>query len=152
MRISLMYDELLFDIKTKNRAEVAVYDDPAIRYRAEIGSDKEEEIKRCILSAFATLTNTYMRFMRAGEVVAVDNQSYVPEQLEVEIVGSERRLGGKMPMIADIMHSLLVNMTLSKFYLTCGQSDLSTMRDSLAAADVQTLQKLIYSKQPPRLC
>lgn len=152
MRISLMYDELLFDIKNKNRAEVAGIDDPAIRYRAEIGSDKDEEIKRCILSAFATLTNTYMRFMRAGEVVAVDNQSYVPEKLEVEIVGSERRLGGKMPMIADIMHSLLVNMTLSKFYLTCGQSDLSTMRDSLAAADVQTLQKLIYSKQPPRLC
>lgn len=152
MRISLMYDELLFDIKTKNRAEVAGIDDPAIRYRAEIGSDKDEEIKRCILSAFATLTNTYMRFMRTGEVVAVDNQSYVPEKLEVEIVGSERRLGGKMPMIADIMHSLLVNMTLSKFYLTCGQSDLSTMRDSLAAADVQTLQKLIYSKQPPRLC
>lgn len=152
MRISLMYDELLFDIKNKNRAEVVVYDDPAIRYRAEIGPDKDEEIKRCILSAFATLTNTYMRFMRAGEVVAVDNQSYVPEKLEVEIVGSERRLGGKMPMIADIMHSLLVNMTLSKFYLTCGQSDLSTMRDSLAAADVQTLQKLIYSKQPPRLC
>ena len=150
MKITLLYSELLFDLTNKNRSEVALLD-PAVRYRSEVGKDKEEEVRRCLLNSLSTLTANYARFMRAVEVLPVDNQSFVPDKIEIDIYGSERRLAGKMPAIADCMHSLLVNMTLSLFYRSVGQGDLSASRDNLAAVDVQVLKKLLYSKQPP-LC
>ena len=150
MKITLMYSELLYDIQSKNRTEVMGIPETAARYRAEAGKEKEDEIKRCMLDAFASLTLTCMRFLR-GEVVPMDNEPEVPSFFEIDIIGSERRLGGKMTAIADVMHSMLVNMTLSRFYLGVGQSDLAQVRDSLAAADVNSLKRLIYSKQPPIL-
>lgn len=148
MKITLLYSELLFDITNKNRSEVALLD-PAVRYRAEVGSDKEEEVRRCLLDSLSTLTATYSRFLREAEVLPVDNQSFVPDKIEIDIYGSERRLAGKMPAIVDCMHSLLVNMTLSLFYRSVGQGDLSTSRDNLGAVYLQLLKKLLYSKMPP---
>ena len=150
MKITLMYSELLYDIQSKNRTEVMGIPEAAARYRTEAGMDKEDEIKRCILEAFASLTLTCMRFLR-GDVVPTDNEPEVPSYFEIDIIGSERRLGGKIPAITDVMHSMLVNMTLSRFYQGVGQSDLAQVRDSLAAADVNSLKRLIYSKQPPIL-
>jgi hypothetical protein len=150
MKISLLYSELLFDITNKNRSEVAPLD-AAVRYRAEIGSDKEQEVSRCLLNALSTLTANYMRFLNSSTVTTATNQSSVPSKIEIDVCGSSRRLAGKTQAIANCMHSLLVNMTLSLFYLSVGQGDLATSRDNLATIDVQVLKKLLYSKRPP-LC
>ena len=80
MKITLLYSELLFDITNKNRSEVALLD-PAVRYRAEVGSDKGEEVRRCLLDSLSTLTATYSRFLREAEVLPVDNQSFVPDKI-----------------------------------------------------------------------
>lgn len=148
MKISLLYSELLFDITNKNRSEVASLD-PAVRYRAEVGTDKEDEINRCVQTSLNTLTANYARFLNSTSVVAASNQLSTPSKIEIDINGSSRRLAGKTQAIANCMHSLLVNMTLSQFYLSVGQGDLASSRDNLATIDVQVLKKLLYSKQPP---
>lgn len=151
MKISINYSELLFDITNKNRSEVQFLE-PALRYRAEIGTDKEEEVKRCLLGSLATLTASYSRFFKDYVVVPADNTLLIPEIIEIDLLGSERRLGGKMSAIANGIHSILVNMTLSQYYLSVGQVELSSQRDNITAAEVQVLKKLLYSKTPPVVC
>lgn len=151
MKITLLYSELLFDITNKNRSEVALLD-PAVRYRAEIGADKEEEVRRCLLGSLSTLTANYMRFMRESSIVSDTDIPDIPSSIEIDLVGSDRRFGGKKSAIVSCMHSLLVNMTLSQFYLSVGHPELSKMRSDLALSEVQVLKKLLYTKQPPCLC
>lgn len=151
MKISLSYNELLFDITNKNRSEVQGLD-PAVRYRAEIGSDKDDEVRRCLMSSLSVLTANYTRFVQDASVTPSDNELSLPETIEIRVNGSERRLAGKMSAIANCMHAILVNMTLSQFYLSVGQSELSSMRDNVAATEVQVLKKLFYSKIPPCVC
>lgn len=151
MRISLDYKELLYDITTKNRSEVAMLE-PGVRYRSEIGADKTDEVKRCLLNSLSTLTATYARFVQDTLVLPSDNELSIPETIEIDIYGSDRRLGGKTSAISNTMHSLLVNMTLSLFYISVTQTDLAKIHDDLAVLDVQLLKKLIYIKQPPCIC
>lgn len=151
MLISLNYSELLFDIKNKNRSEVASLE-PSVRYRAEVGSDKKDEINRCLRTALSTLTTTYVRFITEAFTLPVENTVEDIDVIKINLYGSDRRFGGKVEAIADALHSILVNLTLSQFYVSVGQPELSGMRANLATADIQILKKLLYSKQPPCVC
>lgn len=151
MKITLQYKELLFDITNKNRAEVASLD-AATRYRSEIGSDKEDEVRRCLSSALSTLSANYVRLISSAGIVSADNQPFSSDKVEIDLNGSERRFSGKETAIASIMHSALVSMTLSLFYISCGQSSLTKLHDELAANDIQVLKRLLYSKTPPQIC
>ena len=151
MLISLNYSELLFDIKNKNRSEVASLE-PSVRYRAEVGSDKKDEINRCLRTALSTLTTTYVRFITEAFTLSVENTVEDIDVIKINLYGSDRRFDGKVEAIADALHSILVNLTLSQFYVSVGQPELSGMRANLATADIQILKKLLYSKQPPCVC
>lgn len=149
MTITIYYSEILFDLQNKNREEVRGITDPQARYLAEAGSEKIEEVARCIQESVASVSAMLLRFMPAQ---ATGNESDMLSGMDDAILvlePSERRWPGKAKAIADVTHSLIVNMSLSKYYGTINQNELADKRNKLASSDVAILNKLLYEKLPP---
>lgn len=147
--ITIKFSEILFDLQNKNAEEVRFIEEPQARYLAEAGTNKIEELKRCIKEAFSFASSLCLRFLSVGEVTDADDSIENVEDLTLSLQLSERRGAGKASIIADTLHSMIVNMALSKFYNTIHQTDLATKRENLAASDVQIFHKHIFTKLPP---
>lgn len=149
MAITIKYSEVLFDLQNKNREEVRSIEEPQARYLAEAGSDKIDEVARCIQEAITNVTAMFLRFTSAKENEGASDMLRNPDNVLLEFNVSERRGAGKDEMIADALHSLIVNLSLSKFYSTINQTELMAKRDKLAKSDAAVLNKLLYEKLPP---
>ena len=73
----------------------------------------------------------------------------LPDCFEYDFKASERRLANRTQAYADVMHSLLVNLTLSKYYNDVSHGELATKHDNLAKGDLAMLERLLYEKTPP---
>lgn len=62
---------------------------------------------------------------------------------------STRRENGKQAVIPELIESSLAKLLLSKYFSEKNQTEMAAKFDGLAAADLQTLQKVLYSKQSP---
>lgn len=149
MSITIKYSEVLFDLQNKNREEVRGIEDPQTRYLSEAGSDKMDEVTRCIQEALANVATMFLRFIPTKENEGASNVLRNPDDVLLVFEISERRGAGKDRMIAEILHSLIVNLSLSKFYNTVNQIELAAKRDALAASDIAVINKLLYEKLPP---
>ena len=149
MTITIKYSEVLFDLQNKNKEEVRSIEEPQARYLAEAGSDKIDEVARCIQEAITNVTAMFLRFISAKENEGASDMLRNPDNVLLEFNVSERRGAGKDEMIADALHSLIVNLSLSKFYSTINQTELAAKRDTLAASDTAVINKLLYEKLPP---
>ena len=149
MKITLSYAEILFDLQTKNREEVRSIQDPRAKYFAEAGSEKMSDIVRCIHEASLQVRSLCARFINHQRV---EDASNIIEPKETDVIDfdfSERRALGKGPVLAQTLHSLIVNHALSKFYNNVQQPDLASKRAQLAADDTKLLNKLLYEKLEP---
>lgn len=149
MTITLDTKELIFDIINKSHFEVASITDAEARYKAEAGTDKQEEVERALTSARASLDQLMYKYLVPDLDTEAINQPGVPQYLTYFLRMSDRRAAGKAQPLADAMHSYLVNLTLAKFYHSVDQEKLAGTREGLAAADAQLINTLINSKQPP---
>lgn len=149
MRIELSKNELLFDIRNKSHNEVSVITDAEVRYRAEAGTDKLDEIERDIISSLATLSQIAGRYSAIDMTPYASNSAGLPDYLVLDFTFSERRLDGKAQALTDAIHSFLVDNTLALFYETVSLADFQTKRAAQAAIDAQLLEHLIFTKKPP---
>lgn len=147
--ITISYSEVLFDLRNKNKEEVRFIQEPQARYLAEARTDKSDEVSRCIKEAFSQVASLYVRFVKNDfDADATDDLGSI-EDLSLVLELSERRSYGKAQVIADTIHSLVVNHALSKFYNTIQQPDLAAKRAALAMEDTKLLNKLFFEKLPP---
>lgn len=149
MIVTINYSEVLFDLQNKNREEVRGIEAPQARYLAEAGSDKTDEVARCIQEAVSNVEVMLQRFLKRRELENASDLLRNPDDILFEFEVSERRGSDKGKMIADTIHSLVVNLSLSKFYNTVNQAELAAKRDALAASDTVVINKLMFEKLPP---
>lgn len=79
-----------------------------------------------------------------GDVV-VDEPS-----LEFHLDTTSRRFGGKSTMLSSLFQNIAVYFVMNRFFLSKNQTDLASKYEALALADVQTLNRLLYTKLPPK--
>lgn len=151
MKITLYVNNILYDLKTKNLNETSGIADAEQRYRAQAGSEKDDELKRDILNAAALLSSTMMRFLAHTFSTEADNSAYLGDAIVYDFAPSERRQINRIPAIADLLHSFIVNMALSRFYETVALYDLAKERSRLAGEDMAALQPVMYEKLPPTI-
>lgn len=152
MKVIINTSELFFDIKNKSHNEVSSIENVDERYAAEAGSEKDSEISRCIIEAEASVRMMCGRFLkRITEIVDKDSDlpEKVPASYEYEFVDNARRQDNRGKAIADGIHSAIVSMALSKFYVSVNQMELAKTHDALAASGIQLLEKMLYEKLPP---
>lgn len=171
MIIEISTAELFFDIKNKSHHEVASIQDVNLRYVAEAGTENDHEIYRCITDAEAKIRLMCGKFLVSAEEVeetttpedatpaseegapsdSHDNslQDNVPIAYKYTFVDNPRRQDNRGRVIANGMHSAIVSMALSKFYISVNQMELSKAHDELANRSVALLEKMLYEKVQP---
>lgn len=151
MVITLYKQELLNDIREKSHLEVANIPDAEARYRAEAGTEKVEDIYRCVWEALSRLYHRCWRFLNDDFSKRADNVAWLPDEIQVELVLSERRAIGKANPLKAAMHSFVVEYSLSKFYSDVAQQELSNKHSVLALEAGDRIDNLLFTKLPPRV-
>ena len=152
MTVTINTSELFFDIKNKSHHEVASIENVDQRYVAEAGTENTHEILRCIIEAEARVRLMCGRFLNKvteNKDVSSDLPSTIPSSYTYSFVDNARRQDNRGKVIADGMHSAIVSMALSKFYVSVNQMELATSHDALATNGVQLLEKMLFEKLPP---
>lgn len=152
MKVVINTSELFFDIKNKSHHEVSSIENVDERYVAEAGTENQHEIFRCIIEAEARVRLMCGRFLtRTTENTDKDSDlpETVPTSYEYEFIDNARRQDNRGKVIADGMHSAIVSMALSKFYVSVNQMEMAKTHDALATSGIQLLEKMLYEKLPP---
>jgi len=151
MVITLYAEEIVNNLRSVSHREVAAIEDPDARYRAEAGSEKLEEIYRCIQEAFARLSARCSRWLQATYQHQRDNTMEIPTQFIFEFVLSERRAINNTEGLLNEMHNFMVEYALSKFYSNVNQGELSNKHSLLALDAGNNIDQILYTKKPPRV-
>ena len=78
-----------------------------------------------------------------------DTDDDATDAVTISLNLSTRRKNGKQTVIPGLIESSLAKLLLSKYFSEKNQTEMAAKFDGLAAADLQTLQKVLYSKQSP---
>lgn len=151
MVITLYAEEIVKQLRTVSHREVAAIEDPDARYRAEAGSEKLTEIYQCVWEAFARLSARCSRWLKATYQHTRDNVRDVPTAFTFEFVLSERRSINNTEPLLNEMQNFMVEYALSKFYSMVNQGELSNKHSLLALDAGNTIDQILFTKQPPRV-
>lgn len=151
MVITLYKQELLNDLRTKSHYEVANIPDVEARYRAEAGTEKMEDVLRCIEEGVSRLRHRCWRYLSEELSGAADDALFSPQEYRIGLTLSERRAVGKEKPFTEAMHTFVVEYALSKFYSDVAQQELSNKHSVLAMEAGDRIDNLLYTKLPPRI-
>ena len=149
MVVELKAAVLLVNLKSISHREVAEIPDVEARYRAEAGSEKEADLKRCIIDGSAMCSHRVMRFLQRTYTTTVNNEPAWPLKFTYELELSERRLANKGDALETAMNDFVLHYALSKFYSNVSQMELSNKHSILTNDAALTIDKLLYTKLPP---
>lgn len=148
MVIELYVSNLYNQIRAISHREVAEIPDVEARYRAEAGSEKQDDINHCIMDAAAKLEGRCARWLQESIINYADNTHSVPQSFYYEFSLSERRAVNK-DSLANAMNNFLLEYALSKFYSIVSQVELSNKHSLLALSEGKTLDEMLFTKHPP---
>lgn len=151
MVVRIYTNEIINQVKLTSHNEVSAITDVDARYRAQAGSDKTEEINRCVQESLSRLSSRCSRFLLATHKADATNVMHLPEYLDYELVLSERRERSKTDDLTNAMHHFCAEYTLAKFYSLVSQGELSNKHSLLAIDAGNEIDKMLYTKQPPRV-
>ena len=151
MVITLTTAKLIESIKSISHREVAEIPDIDARYRAEAGSEKMEEINRCLTEALGRLTHRCNRFLIESYSSGANDTVSMSASYNFEFNFTERRAANKAEPLAAAMHDFVVEYALSKFYSYVSQGELSNKHAMQAISTGNLLEELLYIKNPPRV-
>lgn len=171
MEVTINTEELFFDIKNKSHYEVSSIQDVNLRYIAEAGSEKTHEVFRCIIDAEAIVRLMCNKFVSTVEekyaeqapedegtatvasTTTKESINNIPEEVPTSFVytfvDNPRRHDNRGQVLANSIHSAIVSMALSKFYVSVNQMELSQAHDALAKNAVVLLERMLYEKKQP---
>ena len=149
MKITLIVEELLKDMRQRSHQDVQGME-PDVQYRTEAGSDKNEQLKREIVTVSSSLTRMLNRWLAEDYDASADNMPGVAEELVWNLNMSERRMSGKVQPLTDACHDYMVHYVLSRYYKSVNAGELSNTHSLLIADAAKEIEELLYSKKPPR--
>lgn len=141
--------EVVKDIRLKSRGELALLT-PEQRYPLEAGTDKDDEIARDILLAVANIKRVLAKYLAMSDESFADDNLGVPQEFVFEFDISDRRLDGKAQAVADLMHSYIASMSLSRYYASTPNADLVAKHSGEALRIRDELSALLALKKAPK--
>lgn len=151
MVITLYTKEIMDHLRSISHREVAAIDDPDARYRVEAGTEKTYEINRCVSEAISRLSTRCRRWLKSEYQHTAGDTITIPTQFDFNLVLSERRSSNNAEPLQSEMHTFAVEYALSKFYSIVNQGELSNKHSLLAIDAGNTIDQILYTKQPPRV-
>lgn len=151
MQVTINIQKLIDDIRRKSHLEFANVQDPTVRYKKEVGSEKIGEIKRDLEEAASTIVNECYRFLSAPVNYDVDNTVPAITDYVFVIVGSSRRFDGKEKAVAQKIHEAMVDLALQKYYISVSEADLANAHQKQATAGILELKRMLTQKRPPKI-
>lgn len=149
-------EEVVYDIRSKTHTELAVsVQDEAQRYRIEAGTEKLDEVRRCVQEAYAEAAGALARFLDEEGNRDGDSSTYgkgaviLPAHLGFRFKWSERRYRYKIESLTTLLFSLIVNLAMARFYTSMQAENLSKIRAAQAQGDLSQIQALVYYKAEP---
>ena len=154
--INISSDEVVYDIRSKTHTELAVsVQDETQRYKIEAGTEKLDEIRRCVQEAYAESAGALARFLDGNRLYDKSSVAYgngavaLPDNLGFDFKWSERRYRNKIDALKVLLFSLLVNLAMSRFYISMQAENLAKVRAGQAQSDLAQIQALVYYKAEP---
>lgn len=149
MIVYVSYESLLSEIRQKSHLEVQHIQDPEVRYLAEAGTEKDDELGRCVVVADAQLRALVSRYLTNDPHRVVEAGVDTPKVLPYPFLFSRRRAMNKAEQLPQMMRDYLVNAALAKFYATVAVTDLAASRGNMAAQQAAEIVRVLYTKLPP---
>ena len=144
----IKYDDIIAiaEEEVSREAAQAVSADGVSLYDAiRMVSRDEDKKKRLMAESLVAIRTLCSRFIDFDYKFDNDETS-----LSFMLYVSSRRINGKEDSWSTLFRSLTVNSFLNKFFASKNLTELASKYDAAALADVQTLTKLLYEKNPPR--
>ena len=154
MTIEISSAEILHRVRDVAQDELAVTTpDETLRYKIEPGSEKEDKMNTYIGESVENLCSQMWRFLSPeciSNYASVENESVVlPERYVFDFDISERRALGKTAILKEKFAAVIVEYTLLRYYLDLGQVQLSQNHSQVAAAELNKISSLLYTKALP---
>lgn len=154
MIVEISPKEILYRVRDIAQDELAVTTpDETLRYKIEPGSEKEDKVKMFISESFENLCSQVLRFLSSetqGYFAGVDNAAIeLPDRFVLEFEISERRAAGKAAIVANKCAKYIAENTLLNYYLSVGQVNLAQNHGQVAAAELNKISTLLYTKALP---
>lgn len=147
MKVKVNIEDIKFDIRNKSHLEVANITEAELRYKAEVGSEKMDEV----------MTNIYLADGRVREMTSeylVDPtpvDTYDTEHLIYNFSLAPRRLKNSLPALQREIHAYIVESALALFYIAVDQVTLAEKHQALANSIQTLIQSIIYTKAAPTI-
>jgi len=151
MVIELNFKELFDRMRAVSHREVAEIPDAEARYRAEAGTEKTDDLERCLVDASARLASRLMRFLLQRDIDYVDNEHTRPNSFTYELSLSERRSINKAEPLKEACNTFLLEYALSEFYSIVSQGELSNKHSLKALEAGDHINELLFFKLPPQV-
>lgn len=146
MVYSIEYATLIKVVKEEvsREASMAVNADGASLYdKLKITSRDEEKLQRLTLGALAFVREQCSRFISRATLNADSLK------LEFTLEASTRRTFGRESSIKELLHNICVNTIVRKYFISKNESDLSVKYEAIAAEDLGTLKRILFTKTQP---
>lgn len=152
MRSVIEIREVLFDMKNKSHQEAALVADPEQRYLIEAGTEKDDELIRCIINSVSVVRARCSRFLAGCEPVDCDNMPGLDAESRVTFLFgySARRSPSAAKTVTDRIHSFMVDYSLALFYEGTKQADSAAVRRAEADRAIAEIEYLLYDKGAPQ--
>lgn len=130
--------------EVSKEASMAVNADGASLYdKLKITSRDEEKMKRLALGALVFIKEQCERFISRATI------GENPISLNFTLNASTRRTSGRESSIQDLLQNICANTIIRKYFLSKNETDLSAKYEAIAAEDLSTLKRILYTKTPP---
>lgn len=147
MKIKVNKQDIIYDIKSKSHLEVANIAEPEARYRAEVGTEKMDEIMIDIQLADARVRETVSEYL----VDPSPADTYDTEHLIYNFSLAPRRAKNALPALEREIKSYIVEATLALYYIAVDQVTLAEKHQALANSVSTLIQSIIYTKAAPTI-
>lgn len=150
MQVEIRISDVVYDIRNKSHLEVATIEDVNKRYLIEAGTEKLDEIHRCIIEADSRVRFSLRRFLARDNEgdISIEN---IPTTLIYAMSISERRSRSNGAILSSMIHAALVSMALSLFYLSVGEAELHKRHAAMAENQINIIETTLGVKMPPRM-
>lgn len=138
-------------LRQMSHLEVQNIQDAEVRYNSRAGSDKSDEVERCLAHGFAQARRRCWRFLNDDDTDTKSTRVSGTNDLTINLNLSERRMLDKIEPLSSAIEKLILEYALSMFYSTVNQPDLSKKHSILALDASNELDELLYTKKPPRV-
>lgn len=151
MIITLYTSELVDRIRRISHREASAISDIEERYRVEAGTEKLEDIHKCIGDAANRLRGHIARWLRYSREAEADNIFIVPEGYRYDLALTERRVINKAEALTTALNTFVVEHSLMSYYAQVCQFELSDRHKATTAEVASDISALLYDKGRPVL-